>query len=341
MKRIRDGLTAVILGGALVALAVPAVAQDVVLRYSNWLPSGYPLHERAMKPWLEDIEKVTEGRVKVTISPKVVGTVPGQYDVAADGLADITLFLPGYTPGRFPLMDGLDLPFMGNNTAERCPATWRAYEKFIAPLGEFEEVKALSVYCANSGQIAMVEDRIETMEDMAGKKIRSPSDAISQALTSMEATPVSKPASELYELANGGVIDGAIFPLDSVVGFNLQGVLKTVTYMPGGFNNSMVLIAMNPAAWDRISEADQAAIMDISGEALAARVGNMLTETLAEACETLTSNGVEIYEPDQALVDAMEAAAAPAREDWIERAKAAGMEDPQAMIDYMAQEVSG
>ena len=86
-----------ILGTAAAAAAVTllsfgANAADITLRYSNWLPAGYHLTDQVMKPWMEDVERVTEGRVKVEILPKVVGTVPGQYDAAADGLADVTLF---------------------------------------------------------------------------------------------------------------------------------------------------------------------------------------------------------------------------------------------------------
>lgn len=239
-------------GGVFAAMAIFATiggasAETVTLRYSNWLASNYPLHARAMMPWMQDIEKATEGRVKFDVTPKVVGTVAGQYDVAAQGLADVVLFLPGYQPGRFVLMEGLDLPFLGSDTTKRCPATWRTYEKFVAPMGEFKEVVPLSVYCSTSGQIGTSRTEITSLDSVKGLKIRSASEATTAAITLLGATPVSKPASELYELLSGGVIDGAIFPLDSMVGFKVDSVLKHVAYMQGGFNSSMVLIAMNPA----------------------------------------------------------------------------------------------
>ena len=79
-----------------------ANAEPVVIKYSRWLPVGYYLDRDVVIPWLEQFEKVTNGRVKVELTPKGVGTVTGQYDVVADGLADMSFVVTGYTPGRFP-----------------------------------------------------------------------------------------------------------------------------------------------------------------------------------------------------------------------------------------------
>ena len=79
-------------------LAGTAAAQTV-LRYSNWLPAGYPVRTQIQEPWMAEIEKVTQGRVKVESSPKVIGTVAGQFDAVRDGLADMALIVPGFTPG--------------------------------------------------------------------------------------------------------------------------------------------------------------------------------------------------------------------------------------------------
>lgn len=334
-----------IAGGALAALSTfsglsGAFAETVTLRYSNWLAASYPLHARAMVPWMQDIEKATEGRVKFDVTPKVVGTVPGQYDVAAQGLADVVLFLPGYQPGRFVLMEGLDLPFSGSDTTKRCPATWRTYEKFIAPKKEFKDVVPLSVYCSTSGQIGTTKTEITSLDSIKGLKIRSPSEATTAALTLLGATPVQKPASELYELLSGGVIDGAIFPLDSMVGFKVDGVLKNVAYMQGGFNSSMVLIGMNPAAWAKIPVVDQKIIMDLSGEALATRVGAMLALSEKEARETMLAGGGKVVDVDSALVKQFAEAVQPVRQSWIEKAKAAGLENPDEMLQYLEAEIA-
>lgn len=79
-------------------------------------------------------------------TPKVVGTVASQYDVVADGLADMSLMVASYAPGRFPLIEGMELPFFGDNEARRSPAIWATYEKYVAPKNVFPEVVPLSIF---------------------------------------------------------------------------------------------------------------------------------------------------------------------------------------------------
>lgn len=101
-------------------LTGPAQAESVTLRYSQWLPATYPLQAEIIDPWFEEIARVTEGRVTIVATPKVVGTVAGQYDVLVDGLADVALVVPGYTPGRFPLTEGWSFRSWAMIRASRC-----------------------------------------------------------------------------------------------------------------------------------------------------------------------------------------------------------------------------
>ena len=39
--------------------------------------------------------------------------------MARDGIADVTYVNPGYQPGRFPIIDAGELPFMMANAKER------------------------------------------------------------------------------------------------------------------------------------------------------------------------------------------------------------------------------
>src|SRR5690606_7276374 len=133
----------------------PLHAQEVTLRYSNWLPAGLVFNKDIMTPWIAEVEKATEGRVKIEAAPKVVGTVPGQYDVVVDGLADISFFLPGYNPGRWPIIDGLELPLLSDDPHVRCRGMWKAYEDYISKTDVFKEVQVLGLFCASAGQFAL------------------------------------------------------------------------------------------------------------------------------------------------------------------------------------------
>jgi TRAP-type C4-dicarboxylate transport system substrate-binding protein len=40
-----------------------------------------------------------------------LGAAPDHYDMARDGIADISFINPGYRPGRFPTLAAAELPF--------------------------------------------------------------------------------------------------------------------------------------------------------------------------------------------------------------------------------------
>ena len=93
---------------------LPAMAQDkpVDLKISIWLPPAHSLVP-ATKDWAASIEKASNGTIKTAIFPsEQLGTAFDQYDMARDGIADITYVNPGYQPGRFPTIAAGQLPFM-------------------------------------------------------------------------------------------------------------------------------------------------------------------------------------------------------------------------------------
>ena len=61
------------------------------------------------------VEADSNGRIKIDIFPSMQlgGTPPQLFDQARDGVVDIVWTLPGYTPGRFPIIEAFELPFVG------------------------------------------------------------------------------------------------------------------------------------------------------------------------------------------------------------------------------------
>ncbi len=96
-------------------LAAPqALAQDktVELKLSHWVPPTHPL-QKAMEEWGQSVEKASGGTIKFKIFPsQQLGKAFDHYDMARDGIADVTHVNPGYQPGRFPIIAAGELPFL-------------------------------------------------------------------------------------------------------------------------------------------------------------------------------------------------------------------------------------
>src|ERR1700726_5224107 len=91
-----------------------ASAQDKTfeLKLSHWVPPSHPL-QKSMEEWGASIEKDSGGTIKFKVYPaQQLGKAFDHYDMARDGIADVTYVTPGYQPGRFPIIGAGELPFL-------------------------------------------------------------------------------------------------------------------------------------------------------------------------------------------------------------------------------------
>src|SRR5258708_39171041 len=100
----------------LAALALPAAgrAQDKVfeLKLSHWVPPSHPL-QKSLEDWGAAVEKASGGTLKYKGFPaQQLGKAFDHYDMARDGIADLTYVNPGYQPGRFPVIAAGELPVL-------------------------------------------------------------------------------------------------------------------------------------------------------------------------------------------------------------------------------------
>ena len=321
------------------AAAVPADAQTTVIKYSNWLPAGQAMRVEVVEPWIAEVEKVTNGRVKIDTLPKVVGTLPAQFDVARDGQADLVIFIPGYTPNRFDLLEVLQLPFMGDNPQVLAPIADRFYRKNLASYGESKGVYPLSVYVVSPGQVFNVKRPLRNLSDFKGLKIRSPQPSTTQALTLLGAVPVNKPVTEAYELLSSGVLDGILLPPESVPAFKLNDLVSHGTIVPGAIYNTVLVLGINEEKWKALRADDRDAIMRISGETFASKIGAAYAKGDRAAFDGLRKAGKSVETLSAPVVEEMKKVLAPIEKDWIEKAKKKGVADPQKLIDELRAEL--
>lgn len=324
----------------LLAVSAAAVsAQTVTIRYSSWLPATHWIVAGPIVPYLQEIEKVTEGRVKVEMLPKVVGSPATQFDVVRDGLADMSWFVGGYTPGRFKLAEMAELPFNADHPV-MAPAFNRIYAKHFAKFGEFRGVEVVSVWAASPSHVATRSKQVKTLDDFKGLKLRSANDTATKALTLLGGVPILKSSAEAFEMLSTGAIDGSLMIPETVVGINALGLLKHFTIVPGGFNATVHGMAINADKWKQISPKDQQAILAISGEKLARAVGEAYEKQNRAAYDAMKQAGYTISELSPAVTAQLKAKLKPVEAEWIQNARAKGVPNPKAVLDEYRAEVA-
>lgn len=275
--------------------AKPILAQQVKpiieLKYSHW-EAVKSAHGEVAASWAEEVLKATAGRVKITIYPGgALGKAPEHYDMAVTGVADITFGAHSYTPGRFPLFEVMELPFLTTSSRNGSLMAWDLYTKFPEIQKEHAGVKPLWLNTTGPFRIATAKKPVRTLEDVKGLKLRAAGPLQKDLIGLLGAIPVMIPMPELYESISKGIVDGAILGLSVMDNFRLYNVVKYITL--GDFSNITLFIAMNPDSWKRIPAKDQKIIEGLSGKQMAEKAGINYDKYDQLATELSKKAGVE------------------------------------------------
>ncbi|MBR9828500.1 MAG: TRAP transporter substrate-binding protein [Oceanospirillales bacterium] len=330
-KAFKAGL---VLTGALIS-STASWAADVTLRYNQWFPSQHWSQKEGLYKYFDEIEKVTEGRVKVMPSAKPLAPPTRNYQAVVNGIADIAWGPHGYAPGAFPLTEMVELPFTNQDAGVSSAAYWRLFEKYFQPAGMHDDVITLAVHVTSGGNIHMKEDAIATPDDFNGKKIRVQTSVVGDALKTLGAVPIAGSLSELREFLSRGIIDGTTLSDELLTGFKVDNYVEKITQIPGGIFTNSTFVIMNKAKWSQISESDRQAIMAISGEVLAVRMGSLWHENDVMAREQLKARlGDDYIMASEELNTAIDTAFQPIREAWLAKAEDKGVDGRKAITFY-------
>src|SRR3989440_12928721 len=95
---------------AALLLGAPALAQQKYeMKLAYFVGDQHAMSQWLIK-WSESLEKGSGGRLVVKRFPNAqMGPTPQHYDFARTGQAEVSWFLHGGTPGRFPLTEIINL----------------------------------------------------------------------------------------------------------------------------------------------------------------------------------------------------------------------------------------
>lgn len=334
--RKRFTVLAVALIWAALTFSRPAAAQTE-LTFSLWLPPTHPISAHMIVPWIAEVEKASQGRVRIKILPKALGSPGAHFDIVRDGLADVMFTVHGYAPGRFVLTKVAEFPFLGESAEATSVAYWRIFEKYLAKANEHKGMKVLSLFTHGPGVIFNSKHPVTKVADLAGLKIRVGGGIVNDVAKALGTVPLLKPAPESYELLSNGVADGVFFPGESVKSFKLEKLVKYATQVPGGLYNTSFVLAMNEAKFKSLSEADQDAIMSVSGEHFARLAGKAWDVADRDGLASFKAAGGEVITASPAFVADIKARTASLEVAWEKEAKAKGVDGAAILAAFRAE----
>ena len=226
-------------------------AHAIELKLAYFVGDQHAMSQWLVK-WANRLERESGGRITVKRFPgSQMGPVQQHYDFVRTGQADVAWFLHGATPGRFPLTEIVQVPYLVGSAeiGTKVLNDSELRSKYID--AEHRGVKVLLLLTHQPGNVHTTKKPIRTIEDMKGLRLRFASPTIRDFIAALGGTPVGVVPTEQVEQLQKGTIDGVFIDYGGAgIAFKMGGILKYSTEMYSYVSSFGV--AMNPDFWNTL-----------------------------------------------------------------------------------------
>jgi TRAP-type C4-dicarboxylate transport system substrate-binding protein len=317
------------------ASATPAFAEDTInLKISHWVPASHPL-QKALEDWGAAVEKASGGTIHYQVFPaQQLGKAKDHYDMARDGIADLTYVNPGYTPGVFPIIAAGELPFLMSDATGGSEGLDAWYRKYAEK--EMKDVKFCLAFIHSPSAFHSRTKKIVVPEDVKGMKVRPADATMADFVTLLGGTNVQTSAPEVRDTIERGVADAVTFPWGSLVLFGIDKVTKY--HMEAPLYVTTFVLVMNKDVYNKMSDRQKKAVDDNCNTEAAARVGRPWGDFEdAGIGKVKAESGHEVYALTADQLAQWRKAAEPLVKTWADNVKKTGVDPDAAMTELKAQ----
>ena len=335
LKRFVSGLA--VAAGLLVAAQAQAQAQaPVTLRIHSFSAPQALDQTLHLNPWAEKVGRDSGGRIKVEVYPNMqLGGKPSDLvQQLEDGVVDMIWTVAGFTPGRFPGLEGVELPFINTGiSATNSPFVMEFADKWLKD-GEFKGIRIISIHTTDAAIVHTVNKPIRTLEDWKGLKIRVAGRFIGETVKAYGGTPVGIPLPGIYEALSRGQVDGMLINWAITQPYRFYEVTKHHTNTP--IFQGTLLTLMSQKAYDKLPPDLKKVIDANAGIEYAKAIGKIWDTQTQPAIDATRKAGNNVFELAPAEKARWQAAAKPAYDAWIAEMNKQGRPGQRMYDDLLA-----
>jgi TRAP-type transport system periplasmic protein len=315
--------------------STPLHAQILIKVHSFSGPQA-PDQARHLFPWAEKINKEAGGKMKVEVYTNMQlggkpADLPQQLD---DGIVDAILIVPGFSPGRYPALEGTELPFTNVGvSAGQSPAVFEWATKWLLN-GELKGQKIIASHTTDASILHTRGKAMKSLEDFKAVKLRVPGRFVGEAAKLLGATPVGIPLPGVYEALERNQVDGMFINWAIVPPYRLHEVTKFHLETP--IYQSPIMTIMSQRSYDKLPPDMKKVIDANSGLEYTKRIGQIWDELTIPAKKAITDNGNTLYRLDEQERQRWIKAVQPVYKIWIAEMDKRGMKGQQMFDDLLA-----
>ncbi|MDR1376670.1 MAG: TRAP transporter substrate-binding protein [Synergistaceae bacterium] len=265
------------------------------LRLGHFGSENHPSHTAA-KQFAENVEKRTNGEIKIVIYPNnVLGSPPEVLEQVVLGALDMSLSGQDQLAKHVPLFDAVSIPFSVGGYEHMDRILDGPFKEWAAPEAEKVGLVYLSAWEWGFRQITNSKHPILTPEDAQGLKIRTPPAMAYQAgIEALGANVQTIAFAELVMAMRQGVVDGEENPISVIYDLKLyesQKYISIINYL----YSSMTHVVAKPV-WDSLTP-EQQAIMREESDSARLVMRNLVREEEQKQIVEMRKMGIQIDEP--------------------------------------------
>ncbi|MFG6137849.1 TRAP transporter substrate-binding protein [Halomonas sp. B23F22_10] len=295
-------LTPIVTGLTLAcALTSQASFAETTLRVAHVWPGGSLIDKELFQAWASSVEDASDGRLEVEVYPGQTLTKSDKtYESTANGIADIGASAQGYTAGRFPLTQVVELPGVSSSAAQGACILQSLYDQGQLD-DEYADTRPLFLFTTGPGYLHTQERAIETPEDLAGLRLRRPTPLVGDMFERLDAQAVGMPAPDVYTAMQRGVVDGLSFNWEAMKTFRLNDLANHHTEIP--LYDLSLFATMSQRSYEQLPPDLQRVIDEHSGPEWAQRAAAVYDELIQQGRQEAEAAGDEILVIENALDD--------------------------------------
>ena len=217
-------ITVLACGAALALSGTLASAKE--LAFGTFVPAASPTVTQIYQPWIDwfNEQVADEGYSIKMFAGGSLGRNPlAQAQLVKDGVADLTVTVPSYTPGVFPDYDMFELPGFAGNVREGSLSVLELYQE--GKLRGYEDFYVVAVYTTDAYMLH-TKPPVGSFEDIAGKRFRVAGQIQTAVVEALGGVPQNMSALEMAENIDRGLIDGAMTDASVAKTFRVTDVAK-------------------------------------------------------------------------------------------------------------------
>jgi TRAP-type C4-dicarboxylate transport system substrate-binding protein len=197
-----------------------------------------------------------------------IGKAADMLRLTQSGVVDIGYIGPSYVSDKMPLSEVAQLPGAFDTSCQGTLAYWKSARDGVLAKQEYapNKIKLLFEVVLPPYQVWTAKQKVETTNDMQGLKLRTTGGAQDLTLRALGAVPVRMAAPDAYESLSRGTMDGLLFPMESVVAYGLDKLVKHATEGVS-LDSFIVAYSINQSVWDKMPD-DVKKAMDEASESI-------------------------------------------------------------------------